>query len=47
MYEEKVRKSILVTSKRYSTAQAGSAMSQINAKIHPTSVRLFNAVFLL
>src|ERR671930_1473019 len=32
MYEEKLRKPTLVTWRRYSTAQAGSAMSQMNAK---------------
>ena len=32
IYEEKARASTLVTWRRYSTAQAGSAMSQMNAK---------------
>jgi hypothetical protein len=47
MYEEKLRKPTLVTWRRYSTAQAGSAMSQMNAQIHPTSVRRVNSIFLL
>jgi hypothetical protein len=47
MYEEKVRKSRWATWSRYSTAQAGNAMSQMNTKSHPTSVRAFKSVLLL
>src|SRR5882724_2912899 len=46
-YEAKVSSSILATWRRYSTAQAGSAVSQSKAKIPPTSVRDFMSVLLL